>query len=109
MPSGTLYHEWEPCIFHSLHIKDETIPPNPAWPDNTGDWFEVAVPQLDVSNSDQDCDVQMRMAEKGVSHPMGFDMTCREALFDDNKKYAVWERDDVAAFVDCLKQYLKEE
>lgn len=94
LPAGTLYHDWLPCYFGALCIKGETLPAEPGY---SGDWYEAVIPHLDVSSSDEDCDTQVAMDEKGLSHPLTFELEGREALYDDSLRYAVWERADVAA------------
>ncbi|HYG55145.1 MAG TPA: hypothetical protein VD965_07590 [Burkholderiales bacterium] len=107
MPAGTLYHEWEPCYFKDLCIKGETTRFTKLDGTEGGDWWVHNVPTLDVRHSGEDCDVQFAMAEKGVSHPLNFEVEGREALFDDKLRYAVWERADVEAFVARLTAALQ--
>ena len=95
MPSGTLFHEWEPCMFHHLQIKRETC---------GVDFYVTAIPELDVHDSDEDVDVQIAMNEKGVSRDLDFSGFSREALFDDTKRYAVWEPHDLDEFISFLLQ-----
>lgn len=88
LPAGTLYHEWEPCYFRGMCIKGETIPAEPGY---SGDWFEQQVPEVGSAE-----DMLDHLGE-GESVPVNMDLEGREALFDDKRRYAVWERADVEA------------
>lgn len=88
MPAGTLFHEWEPCIFGALMIKGET------W---ESDFYSVPVPWIDGGSSDETFDRQIEMRETGASYPIDLETCGRDGLFDDRLLYAVWERADVAA------------
>lgn len=89
LPAGTLYHPWEPVCFGDLCIKGESI-----FHEHLGrlnDWWVVCVPE--VGNAEEMLD----HLDRGKSMPVNLYLEGREALFDNNLRYAVWERADVEA------------
>lgn len=104
LPPGTLYHEWEPCYFHSLCIKGKTIPAEEGY---RGDWWQHVVPQLIDEKEPDNLQVLINL-DNGASIPLTFNLAGREALCDNTLRYAVWERSDVEAFRDSLDRILSE-
>jgi len=87
MPPGTVYQQWNPCILGELMIKGETITDKADPPKNI-DWYENPVgAHLDMnghkfvlSNSD-----------------------CREATFDPELRYLVFDAVEVGNIVARLQ------
>lgn len=95
MPVGTLYARYQPCCFDALMIKGESI---------DIDWYEQ---QLigDFTDSDGSEDF-LRICDEmqaGESHTVDFAIQGREALFDDEQLYAVFEPDDLDNLIKRLQ------
>ena len=94
MPAGTVFHEYHDLFCRGMQIKGETC---------GTDFYTTQVPQVDAHNSDEETDKWDAMAERGESHPLDFDGYMREALFDESKRYAVWEQADIDALISRLR------
>lgn len=101
MPAGTLYHEWRPAYFGDLCIKGESIE-HPG--KGLQDWWSQLVPQVDHETPMEG----LADLDQGKAVALTFDCEGRDALFDDEIRYAVWSRDDVEAFRDRLTKALED-
>lgn len=99
MPAGTIYHEWEPCVFHAMNIKGETI----LHGDKPVDWWSVHVPSVGGLVEMMDTGFE----DSKASMPVDLECPGRDALFDDKLRYAVWEEADVRAFAARLAECAK--
>lgn len=99
LPEGTVYSGYQPCVFDGLFIKGET------W-DN--DFLENnLIAELDCSGSDERFDILSKVENTGESFKLDFDCYGREGLFDDEMKYAVYEKEDVEGLIKTLQESLK--
>lgn len=88
MPIGTIFSKYEPCYFSDLMVKDKnsgemdfycmTLIGN-VESDHTGDFFDK-------------CDEAQK---KGTSLKLDFDVTGRDAMFNKNQLFAVYEEEDI--------------
>lgn len=96
MPPGTVYAKFEPCIFGNLCIKDDSL---------SNDWFyQNIVDAIDVNDSGEFGDVLFRANDTGESIPMDFHCLGRDGFFDNDQLFAVFERKDIEALIERLKE-----
>lgn len=97
MPEGTLYQKYTPCIFANMNIKGETLLPN--------DFCVQGLHDSVKGNSSTDEEAVLFIAEvTGGSFGLDFYVQYRDGCFDDDQLFAVWERADVDALIERLKQ-----
>ncbi len=102
MPAGTLYTEYEPCIFGELQIKGESCAQN--------DWFvQSIVGSLDVTGSSEWMEFLLAEPAAGKSLPIDLESQGRNGLFPGPESlYAVWEPQDVRQLIARLMLCLPE-
>jgi hypothetical protein len=100
MPAGTLFAKYKPCVFGDLCIKEESIPEYRDF------IYQPIVDSLDANDSNQHFDMLDESLKTGKSIPMDFDCLNRDGFYDADQLYAVFERADVEALIERLKQAL---
>ena len=106
MPAGTVFSKYEPCVFGELMIKTDTIVI--ADSASGGDFRYTSVADAIDSYSSSDFSDMLFDAEgNGNSMAMDFDIQSRDAEFEPEQLFAVWERADVAGLIVRLQQSLK--
>ena len=92
MPANTLYREYKPCIMGELEIKGDSLE-NDFW-----------MQRLDETNAD-DMESMIKMLDSGV---VEFDLDCegRDAMFNDDQLYLVYEQKDVEQLINRLSECL---
>lgn len=106
MPAGTLFSKYEPCVFGELMIKADTIVM--AGSASGGDFRYTSVADAINSYSSSDFSDMLFDAEgNGNSVAMDFEIQSRDAEFEPDQLFAVWERADVAGLIVRLQQALK--
>jgi len=99
MPAGTLFCQWEPCVFGDLAIKGETC---------GTDFYVQHFPQVVWDGRKfEDYSDALYALDGGQSMPLDLDCEGREGFFDDTMRYAVMERDDVIALRNRLDASLR--
>lgn len=92
MPANTLYREYKPCIMGDLEIKGYSLD-NDFW-----------VQRLDETNTDDTGDM-IRMLESGVVE-FDLDLEGRDAMYNDDQLYLVYELRDVHQLINRLSECL---
>ncbi len=106
MSPGTVYTDYEPCIFGELCIKDATWPSSDSVPAH-GDWlYQDIAGSVAAASSEDMFDLLDRSHATGRSVPMDFDSLGRDGLFEPSQLFAVWEPQDVRALIERLKRAL---
>ena len=92
MPANTLYREYQPCILGDLSIKGDSLD-NDFWVQN-----------LDATDT-EDLEQMVAMFE---SCNVSFDLDCksRDAEFNDDQLYLVYEKKDVEQLFNRIAQCL---
>lgn len=102
MPAETLYAKYEPCIFHGMMIKGDTII---GFDGEPIDWFYQ---QLVDALKSSDCGEWGALLDEsqstGKSIPMNFEMQSRDGCFEDDQLFAVFEPQDVHALITRLQR-----
>lgn len=102
LPEGTLYSEYDPCIFHSLFIKEATLYNSDRDPI---DYVEMdLIGNLDVQNSDEYIDTLDISEKTGNSFKLDFENYGRNGMYQDDQLYAVYEKEDIEGLINVLKQ-----
>jgi len=100
MKPGTVYSLYEPCIFGALEIKEKSY---------ENDWqYQDIVDAIECDDSGDLADRLFDAQENGSSLDIDFDCLSRDGLFDDDQLFAVWERKDVVALIERLRQTIDE-
>jgi hypothetical protein len=86
MPSGTVYQEWQPCIFGDICVKQDTIVHDGV----NIDWFyNLQFPEGDGFIDDGEAN--------------GFEISqMRDGCFDEKQQYAIWSVGEINAFVSMI-------
>ena len=98
MPKGTIYHEYgtDGVVDDALYLKEESIDSN--------DWFATQVTRqayldlVDVPSFDMEKAEQSSTADI----PMPFNISGRDATYDDEARYLVLSDDDICGFIAVL-------
>ena len=99
LPPNTVYSKYEPCIFSEIEIKMESL--------DTIDFFTQRIHDaIDAGRSYDETNILFRADETGESFRMDFDSIGRDGMFNQEERYAVWEKEDVQQLIDRLKQCL---
>ena len=99
LPKGTVYAEYEPCIFGALSIKSNCT-------SSGNDFYFAIVNSVESSGSEEMLDRLIEMKENGKSFPIELDVTYRDGCFNDDQLYAVWEKEDVQSLITVLQKSL---
>lgn len=96
LPSGTVFCEWEPCIRRELKVKGESI-------DNI-DYIEMELrgdfkSEVCLDPYLEACD----RLEKGEEVRAEFDSFGRDGLYDHNRKYVVYDKQDIEDLLNYIK------
>ncbi|WP_443700128.1 hypothetical protein [Pseudomonas sp.] len=93
-PNGTVYQEYEPCVFGPMRIKYDRIGSNDFV---VQDLAECAIESKGSGNAS---DLLFDAEENGTSLKMDFDSCGREGLLPgEDALYAVWEPADIQAIM----------
>lgn len=95
MPSGTVFQKFEPNAFEGLQILESADGPDFVATDLC-DSLMAGETWQEIDNKLDD------MHENGVSHPVSFDNTSRDGMFEKDQMFAVWSLEDVAALMERL-------
>ncbi len=100
LPSGTIYCETEPCWFGELKVKYETI--------NDNDWYLSGFRCL---KQDEDNWLQIHelyeKLENGESLNIDLDTLERDAMYDKNRKFLIYEKKDIESMLNLFQKLLK--
>lgn len=116
MPVGTVYAKYEPIrgykdpqpvhpgrpMFGELSIKDETIASEDFY-------YEVLIGTIDARDEGHRIDQLLQAQEEGVSLPIHYGSVDRDACFDEDQLFAVWELSDVQHLIAQLHDTLPPE
>ena len=98
LPTGTLFAKYSPCIFGDLCIKGKS---------RANDFYAVALTDGIKSDGTDDWIAAITQAEKGTVHiEMDFDTECRDGLFDQDQRFAVYSTEDTTKLIKRLQEAL---
>lgn len=99
MPAGTVYSEYEPCVFTGLLVKGDT------WP---CDYIEMSlIGNIESEDSGDFANKLMDAQKTGDSLPLDFDCYGWNGMFEDSQLYAVYEKEDLEGLIGCLQESLE--
>ena len=105
LPSGTLYSDYDPCVFHGLKIKGDTI----AHDDTPRDFcYEDLIGNVKSGSSDELFDILDDAENHKTNFPLDFDSEERDGMYDEDSLYAIYDNDDVLGLIKRLKLLIKE-
>lgn len=101
LPENTLYVDYEPYVFYDFKIKGKSIR------NDEGKYIDFFYcPLLQFKN--QDCQDYFQCQLDKYEHvPLNIEYIERDALFNDEDKYAVFDKEDILALINTLKGVLK--
>lgn len=107
MPEGTVYYKYQPQVFVDLGIKEQSYRGtvySQGKPIREGytDFLvtNVDFPWVKGSNGEWDDDCILSKAEEtGSSFEVEFNVTSRDALYEQDQLYAVFEKADLEAYI----------
>lgn len=96
LPAGTLFMNYEPCVFGDLCAKGET------WE------YDFLAENITCEIDADDCgdfSHKLHEAEKnGTSIFIDFDCPSRDGMFNNEQLFAVYEKQDIAMLIDKLNR-----
>lgn len=97
MPSGTVFQKFTPNAFEGLQILESAEGP---------DFVATDLCEGLMSGDDwKEADNKIRdMHENGASHPVSFDNSSRDGMFDRDQMFAVWSPEDVEVLMRRLEE-----
>lgn len=99
LPAGTLYSDYKHQIFDDLKIKHETIFHDKVPIDFV---FENIIGNVMCNDSEECFKILLDAEENGSSFNLDFDCPMRDALFEENQLFAIYEREDIVALINKL-------
>ena len=103
-PKGTLYSEYEPCIFGEVKIKHDVI-------EHKGeiiDWYYQELtnnPDWDYAEPYDISSICKKM-EDGVDVPPDFDIIERDGMFDYDRKFLIYSKEDIQMLINKLSSLI---
>lgn len=96
LPEGTLYSNYQPCVFSGLKIKQSTIYDAEKPIDFI---FESLIGNIDANDSGHFVDLLTESEEQKTSISLDFDCGERDGLYEEEALYAVYEKSDIEKFI----------
>lgn len=101
MPSGTLFSYFQPNVFDGLKIKHHTLYCDSIPCDFV---YQSLIGNVKCNGSDDMDDILYNALENGTRFELGFDSAGREALYDEDQLFAVYEKNDLADLIITLQK-----
>jgi hypothetical protein len=103
LPNGTLYSYYEPCVIMGLHVKKENI----YYSEQPCDfYYESLIGNIDTNGSDDYDDLLEDAENNKTSLKMDFNCVERDAFYNDDQLYAIYEKSDIEAFIEKLQSLI---
>jgi hypothetical protein len=99
LPNGTLYSEYEPCIFSGLKIKNDTFY-NGSKPFDFV--YEELIGNVDADGSYDRDDILIRCQNDKSEFDLDFDCSSRDGTYKDDALYAVYDSREIIALSDKI-------
>lgn len=103
LPNGTLYSNYEPCIFTGINIKCDTYFLNGEGNDPFDFSLISLIGNLECNGSDHEIEILCDALENKKSFKLDFNSSERDALYDEEDLYAVYEKHDVVELINKLQ------
>jgi hypothetical protein len=101
MPAGTAFRQASaPFAWRDMMVKGETLMHS-----ETGDWYELALDEIENDGSAQLGDRLFEMLNDGASYPLEPSLG-RDGLFDRKAIFLVYEKDDLRRMRDTLSELI---
>ncbi len=98
LPSGTLFMDYEPCLFGEISIKEETLESNNDF------WRNDLTTDTDTDNPEEMYKVLEDSRENGASFKLDVEIMGRNAMYDDKQLFAVYEQKDLDDLISALQK-----
>jgi hypothetical protein len=98
MPKGTVFSKYEPCCFTGLMIKDM----------NCGDidfYYMTLLGNVDSNDTGDFFDKCEEAQKTGKSLKLDFDVIGRDAAYNKDQLFAIYEEEDIKGLVKSLTNY----
>lgn len=100
LPEGTLYSDYEPCIFTSLKVKGSTLYSEEKPIDFI---YESLIGNIYAESSGHFVDMLDDAENNKTSLPMDFECGERDGLYEENQLFAIYEKKDLEDFIKKLE------
>jgi hypothetical protein len=97
MPPNTVFAKYKPCFFDELCIKGET------WHE---DFWSQSLINIESDNSGEFIDILENARINGNSFRLDLDCEDRDALFEKDQLFAIFEKQDIVVLIERLKECL---
>ena len=101
LPKCILYCEVEPCVFGEVRIKEETI-------NDGNDWFFSDLTSNPTYDSDI-CGEAYDPMVKGIDIKPNFNVQTRDGMFDYDRMFLIYSKEDIQLMIDKLNDINKSE
>jgi len=102
MPSGTVFQKFTPNAFEGLQILESAEGPDFVATD-------LCEEIMSGDSSEEADDKVTDMYENGSSHPVSFENSSRDGMFERSQLFAVWSPEDVTALMQRLAEALAQQ
>ncbi len=103
LPSGTVFSKYEPCCFGAVKIKGASM----VFDGGGNDFADQAINDAIECDSSEDFMAKLEDSRQtGKSLAMDFDFQGRDGCYEDDQLFAAWEKKDVVALIERLKETL---
>lgn len=100
LPKGTLYSDYEPCIFTSLKVKGLTLYSEEKPIDFI---YESLIGNIDADSSNHFVDMLDEAEKNKTSLPMDFECGERDGFYEETQLFAIYEKNDLEDFIKKLE------
>lgn len=109
MPSGTVFSDYKPYVFSGLKIKNDSLPvPDDGY--SMDFYYKDIIGNIEFDDCNEYVSKLNSALYDNESISLDFDVCEREAAYDDDMLYAVYEEKDLDLFISVLlncKQRIK--
>ena len=100
LPEGTLYSDYEPCIFTSIKVKQSTLYNE----DKPIDFiYESLIGNINAESSSRFVDMLDDAEKNKTSLPLDFECSERDGLYEESQLFAIYEKQDLENFIQKLE------
>lgn len=100
LPEGTLYSDYEPCIFTSIKVKQSTL----YHQDKPIDFiYESLIGNINAESSSHFVDMLDYAEKNKTSLPLDFECGERDGLYEEYQLFAIYEKQDLENFIEKLE------
>lgn len=100
LPSGTLYSDYQPCVFNNLKIKYDTLYNNDNIPFDF--YYQDLIGNVFANNGCEFVGILDSAIKNKTSFELDFGSMSRDGLFEENDLFAIYETKDIIALENTI-------